>query len=228
MHKGSVGIDFHLHLVPSPWEGARICHTNNSQIYQRKYRTDAPARLYHKHYLFCLFHDNSNYNMFYRTHSPWASFGFSKSKVWHNCILDHNIYFLFSLPSAPPPPLHVQCWLGHFFNLPHGWPANIQKTSRLSLGETSNTSKMLCFIFQNEKLREVGKQGTVNCIIFFWIYSRLLAQNILETLTFIHIVLRQTFSGPEITSIYYHRQLIEYQWYSFRWTFFDLKVIEDF
>ena len=103
MHKGSVGIDFHLHLVPSPWEGARICHTNNSQIYQRKYRTDAPARLYHKHYLVRLFHDNSNYSMVYLTHSPWACFGFSKSKVSHNYILDHNIYFLFSLPSAPLP-----------------------------------------------------------------------------------------------------------------------------
>ena len=70
MHKGLVGIDFHLHLVPSPWEGARICHTNNSQIYQGKYRTDAPARLYHKHYLVRLFHDNSNFNMFHRSHSP--------------------------------------------------------------------------------------------------------------------------------------------------------------
>ena len=96
-------------------------------------------------------------------------------------IITSIFYFPFHLP--PSPPLHVQCWLGHFFNLPHGWPANIQKTSRLSLGETSNTSKMLCIIFQNEKLREGGKQGTVNCIIFFWIYSRLLAQNILKTLT---------------------------------------------
>ena len=67
---------------------------------------------------------------------------------------------------------------------------------------------MLCIIFQHEKLREGGKQGTVNCIIF----SEYIAQSILETLTFIHIVLRQTFSGPEITSIYYHRQLIEYQY----------------
>ena len=34
-------IGFHLHLVPSPWEGGCICHSDNSQIYQRKYRPAA-------------------------------------------------------------------------------------------------------------------------------------------------------------------------------------------
>ena len=108
MHKGSVGIDFHLHLVPSPWEGARICHTNNSQIYQGKYRTDAPARLYHKHYLVRLFHDNINYNMFYRTHTVSLTahervLDFQKVKcdTIASSIITSIFYFPFHLPPSP-------------------------------------------------------------------------------------------------------------------------------
>ena len=111
MHKGSVGIDFHLHLVPSPWEGARICHTNNSQIYQGKYRTDAPARLYHKHYLVRLFHDNINYNMFYRTHTVSLTahervLDFQKVKcdTIASSIITSIFYFPFHLPPSPPSP----------------------------------------------------------------------------------------------------------------------------
>ena len=101
MHKGSVGIDFHLHLVPSPWEGARICHTNNSQIYQGKYRTDAPARLYHKHYLVRLFHGNNNYRMFYLYSQPMSVFWiFKKRSVT-------RLFFIFSFFCPPPSPLSM-------------------------------------------------------------------------------------------------------------------------
>ena len=150
-------IGFHLHLVPSPWEGGCICHSDNSQIYQREYR---PAARWTSPQIFPL---GALYVLMCHCWSARQPFLFSLSLMpechyscfkllqQHHCcsgqftqcaqLLQYMkkalsiygcsnacwLFYILFFPSVCHFPF-FESWSGHFFNLPLGQTANNQKT----------------------------------------------------------------------------------------------------